>query len=187
MEKEILNLPNEFYLLSADLSLTRPGFAFFKITNKVELIRLISVDNKKKKKPHGQILDEIMRVFTNEVFPFSSEKTFPVYFVREKEILHMKVPSERSVTKTVGLMDWLAYFIYSTIKNDKLFDGNWYEIYPVTVKCLVAGSGKATKEDVANSLEKYIGKHEYRCDDESDAAAVGIAWLIQQERIKEVT
>ena len=96
----------------------------------------------------------------------------------------MKVPTERSVTKTVGLTDLLAYELYLLVDNKTLFDGNWYEIYPVTVKCLVAGSGKATKEEVADSLQSYVGKQEYKCDDESDAAAVGIAWLIQQGRIK---
>lgn len=182
-EEVTINFPKSFYLVSADLSLTRPGFALFKVTDKPKLLKLMSVDNKKKKKSHGQILDEIMKAFTDEFLSNASE-ILPLYFVREKEILHMKVPSERSVTKTVGIMDWLAYSLFSMIQDPNKFDGNWYEIYPVTVKCLVAGSGKATKEDVAESLQSYIGKQKYKCDDESDAAAVGIAWLIQQGRIK---
>jgi len=182
-EEVTINFPKSFYLVSADLSLTRPGFALFEVKDKPKLLKLMSVDNKKKKKSHGQILDEIMKAFTDEFLSDASE-ILPLYFVREKEILHMKVPSERSVTKTVGIMDWLAYSLFSMIQDPNKFDGNWYEIYPVTVKCLVAGSGKATKEDVAESLQSYIGKQEYKCDDESDAAAVGIAWLIQQGRIK---
>lgn len=31
---------------------------------------------------------------------------------------------------------------------------------------------------VAKSLAQFVGEREYACDDESDAVAVGIAWLI---------
>jgi len=51
------------------------------------------------------------------------------------------------------------------------------EIAPTTVKKLLTGSGKAEKDMVAAALERYIGNHEYATDDESDAVAVGIAWL----------
>ena len=43
----------------------------------------------------------------------------------------------------------------------------------------MAGSSTAEKEEVAAALEQFVGKREYACDDESDAVAVGIAWLIQ--------
>ena len=71
-------------------------------------------------------------------------------------------------------MDWAAYWT----------NKEWYSIYPVTIKKLIAGSGKAEKSEVAESLEYYIGKQDYKCDDESDAAAVAVAWLIQQGQIK---
>lgn len=53
------------------------------------------------------------------------------------------------------------------------------EIAPASVKKLVTGSGKASKDEVMSALARYIGQWEYACDDESDAAAVGVAWLIQ--------
>ena len=111
-EEVTINFPKSFYLVSADLSLTRPGFALFEVKDKPKLLKLMSVDNKKKKKSHGQILDEIMKAFTDEFLSDASE-ILPLYFVREKEILHMKVPSERSVTKTVGIMDCIR-----DIKNE---------------------------------------------------------------------
>ena len=55
------------------------------------------------------------------------------------------------------------------------------EIAPTTVKKLLTGSGKAEKSEVAESLVRYVGALEYETDDESDAVAVGIAWLIQQK------
>ena len=98
-----------------------------------------------------------------------------VFLVRENEIMKVKVPSERSLSKVVGLMDWVAWALY---------DKEWYSIYPVTVKKLITGNGKAEKSLVAESLKYYIGEQTYKCDDESDAAAVAIAWLIQQGQIE---
>lgn len=187
-EEEKIEFPEIYTVVGADLSLTRPGFAVFEMKEGIpKLIKCVSVDNKtKKNKTHGQILHEIERAFCDEVFPIDMGmvKT-PLFLVREKEIMHMKVPSERSVTKTVGVMDLLAYMIFILFKDKKKFDGIWHEIYPVTVKKLITGSGKAEKSEVADALEHYVGKQEYKCDDESDAVAVVLAWLIQQGQIKQ--
>ncbi|AQR77211.1 hypothetical protein BXP28_07390 [Paenibacillus larvae subsp. larvae] len=53
---------------------------------------------------------------------------------------------------------------------------------PSTVKRIVAGNGKAEKEDVAEEVRKLLGlplDHVFASDDESDACAVVLAWLIQ--------
>ncbi|QHZ51161.1 crossover junction endodeoxyribonuclease RuvC [Paenibacillus larvae] len=53
---------------------------------------------------------------------------------------------------------------------------------PSTVKRLVAGNGKAEKEDVADAVRKLLGlspDYVFASDDESDACAVALAWLIQ--------
>ena len=107
-----------------------------------------------------------------------------MYLVREKEIMHMKIPSERDVTKVVGIMDYISADLHEQY-NPNTHEGFWRDIYPVTVKKQITGSGKATKEEVAEALVKYVGKLNYRCDDESDATAVAVAWLIQQGQIKE--
>ena len=57
------------------------------------------------------------------------------------------------------------------------------EINPKAVKKAVTGNSLAEKEDVAKALTQFVGEREYACDDESDAVAVGIAWLIQHEMI----
>ena len=174
--KDLITFPDHYIVLGADLSLTRPGFAVLEVDNKngqqsISLINLSSVNNKKQsqKKSHGEILSEIRSTFLNLLIQYS-----PVYLVREHEIMHMKLPSERSVTKVVGLMDYLAYVHHL----------EWHEIYPVTVKSLVAGSGKAEKSEVAKALSVFVGEQEYQNDDESDAAAVAVAWLIQQNQLK---
>jgi len=57
------------------------------------------------------------------------------------------------------------------------------EIHPKTIKKLVANDQLAEKNIVADSLKQFVGEREYACDDESDAVAVGIAWLLQNGMI----
>ena len=176
---EKINFPENYYVLGADLSLTRPGFALIEIDNvdgipAVKDLKLMSVNNKGKKKSHGEILHQIKNDFNAWATKYI-DGTKDLFCVREKEIMHMKLPSERNVTKVVGLMDYLAYE-----KNVE-----WKEIYPVQVKSLVAGNGRAEKTEVAAALPFYVGEIEYKNDDESDATGVAIAWLIQHGQLKE--
>ena len=174
-KEEKIIFPDRYKVVGADLSLRRPGFSMIsvdKTSGEVKVEKIVSVNNKTShKKTHGELLEDIRYIFVKSFFP--EENTF---YVRETEIMHMKLPSERSLSKVVGLMDWLLW---------NLGQKEWHSIYPVTIKKLIAGSGKAQKEEVAEGLEKYIGKLNYRCDDESDAVAVAIAWLIQQGEIEE--
>ena len=184
---EEITFPQHYYVCGADLSLRRPGFCLLEIDNedgkaKIIDVKLTSVDNKSKKtKTHGQILREILFCFnkflscarTTEESDIAGSNDDEFFFVREKMILNKKVPSERDVAKVVGIMDYY------------LDNQEWYEIYPSTVKCLIAGSGKAEKQMVADALPQYVGEQKYLNDDESDATAVAIAWLIQNHQIKE--
>lgn len=178
-EPEPIIFPDHYIVIGSDLSLRRPGFCILSVRKengetKVKVKKLLSVDNKTaKKKSHGELLDDIRIAFVKMAFPIE-ENTF---LVRENEILKQKVPSERSLSKVVGLMDWLAW---------NMAKKEWYSVYPMTIKKYIAGSGKAEKSEVAVGLEKYIGKQEYKCDDESDAAAVAVAWLVQQGELKEL-
>ena len=170
---KIIEFPNEYKVCGADLSLRRPGWCILTVKDKKIIdVKLFSLDNKAKNKTHGQILTEIYDVFYNNVIKETNTATW--FYVREKMVMLVKVPSERDVAKVVGLMDFM------------LGDKEWNEIYPTTVKKLITGSGKAQKTEVAIELSKYIGTQNYKCDDEYDAAAVAVAWLIQQEQIKQI-
>ena len=173
----VINFPQKYYVIGADLGLKRPGFCKLtveKTDNEIRLtdIKLLSVDNKKDtKKCHGQLIDEIMKEFTAFI---PDDKDTPCFFVREHEISKQKNMGERYISKVIGMMDWLIYRL-NTTWDDKL--------YPVTIKATVAGSGKATKEEVAKGLLPYVGNIQYANDDESDATAVAIAWLIKHNQI----
>lgn len=60
----------------------------------------------------------------------------------------------------------------------------YHELAPSMIKKLLTGNGKASKEEVASTLEQYVGRHEYAVSDESDAVAAGVAWLIHTKRLK---
>jgi len=142
----------------------------------LEQLSLKSVDNKTASKPHGELLDDILRA-VSELFPDTEKTAIPIFFVREKAINSRAAMSEIGVFKVVGVTDWVLWRIGQS----------WHELYPVSVKKLVTGSGKSDKNAVAAAVTKILGDVEFANDDESDAAAVAIAFLIEQKVLPEVT
>lgn len=129
--------------------------------------RLCHLNNRGEKKCHGQILGEIYNLIIELAVDVA-------VFVREKGF--SRFPHEtQALFKVVGVADLAAWKAYGT---------EFVEIAPTTVKKLLTGLGKAGKDEVAAALEKYIGEQHFKADDESDAAAVGIAWLIRNSYIK---
>lgn len=76
----------------------------------------------------------------------------------------------QALAQVVGVVDYITY---------DMGHGEFDKITPKAVKKLVAGNSSAEKDDVAKALVQFVGEQEYACDDESDAVAVGVAWLIQ--------
>ena len=174
-QEQTIQFPDKFWIVAADLSLRRPGFCKFLVTKTADGAALsgaatVCVDNKQNQKSHGQLLDDIMKEFAF----FVPADGLPIWFVREKAFNARAAQAEIGIFKVVGVMDWLLYRLQL----------DWREVYPVTVKKCVTGSGKATKEDVLKMLPKWLPGVEYGTDDESDAAAVGISFLIQQGVLK---
>ena len=129
--------------------------------------RLCHLNNRGEKKCHGQILSEIYDLITELSVDIA-------VFVREKGF--SRFPHEtQALFKVVGVADLAAW---RTSKTE------FVEIAPTTVKKLLTGSGKAGKEEVAESLERYVGKNAYMTDDESDATAVGTVWLLMNGFLK---
>lgn len=60
------------------------------------------------------------------------------------------------------------------------------EINAATVKRLIGGHGKADKDEVADGVRRILrlgDDYTFATDDESDAAAIVLAWLIEAEEI----
>ena len=117
----------------------------------------------------GEIATELRRLFTK--YP-------DAVLVREEALRKSGDCASGKVlsilNKVVGVSD-----LYAWAFGQRSFA----EIPPQTVKKAVTDNANAEKDEVAAALEPFVGKHEYACDDESDAVAVGIAYLIQQDMI----
>ena len=143
---------------------------------KVRLLYKSNVNNKTnsgKSKTHAQKLNEIGREmeYILLLFPFA-------YPVQEDALGMMTViggknlysaKTVQSLARVVGLSEYITM---------KMGHGEFEKIPPKQVKKLVAGSSTAEKDEVARALAQFVGDQDYACDDESDATAVGIAWLI---------
>ena len=93
--------------------------------------------------------------------------------VREKalDVISRSAKTVEVLHKVVGMSDLYAWWLEKT---------EFEEVPVKTVKSLVANDKDAGKDAVAASLDQFVGHREYARDDESDAVAVGIAWLIQR-------
>lgn len=154
-----------------DLSMSSPAFAVLKVEDgKVKILHLSHLKTNAKKE-HGyrllQIYNHIKKIF--EEHPDIDE------VVREKGFSRFPTVTQ-TLFKVVGISDVIAYI--------NKFD-TVHEIAPTSVKKYITGNGKASKDDVAKSVNTYLGTNiNFNTDDESDAVAVGIAYLKQKKVLK---
>lgn len=172
-----IDFPSVYRIVSADQSIKRPGFCKMlvdKTTDKpvISEIGFTNVDNKRNVKPHGQLLDEILREMAF-FFP-DEEDGIPTYYVREKVAQGSMPLAMIGIAKVHGQTDWFLWRLEKT----------WADIGPSQIKKILTGNGKADKTLVTKAQSDYLGEQSYSCDDESDAAAVAIAWLISQKQLE---
>lgn len=132
----------------------------------VSIDRTSYVDNHKAGMSHGQKL----RATANEIRSYLDQH--PDICVRQTALSSgPNIKTCLTLSKVVGVSDYLAeIFLHIDFK----------QIFPTTIKRLLTGDCNAKKDDVATSLKRWVGEHEYRVDDESDAVAVGVAWLVHE-------
>ena len=159
--------------------MNRPGFALLSYgteSGKLNVVRMSNIDNKtltaNRNKPHGQKLGEI----ASELRKYFVEDP-SACIVREEALANISTSAKtiQVLHKVVGVTD-----LYAWAFGGKIFD----EISPKTVKKLITGDANAEKYVVAKCLDDYVGPQKYACDDESDAVAVGVAWLIERGYLK---
>lgn len=178
-EAEHIDFPQSYRVVAGDLSLKRPGFCIITMDTLnekryVKDIKVFSVDNKNDRvKEKGELLDDVLRAISQN-FPDQEKDGIETYYVREKRV--SQYFSDNTVYETVGITDWFLWRIGK----------KWDEIYPVTIKKVITGSGKADKDQVAECLRRYVGNMEFANDDESDAAAIAITWLIMHKEIDDL-
>lgn len=163
------HIDGDFILISCDLSLRCPGFAKLKYiaeTRSIEILDVFSVPQKlpyKKARTYGEQIDEIAKTFGSLMTSFGTS-----VYVRERAVAtyHQETFMLQRVAGILDLMLWRGYSV------------EFEEVTPPRVKKNVTGYGYAPKPEVAKGVANYCTPREWKTDDESDAVAVGIAWLI---------
>lgn len=159
--------------LAMDLSLSSPGFAVLAVFEGKPIVLEVSHIKTNAKKSHGFRIGQIAEEITRLIMLYS-----PKHYVREKGFSRFPATTQ-AIFKVVGVADYVSYIFGK-------FEGSAVEIAPTSVKKAVTGDGKASKEDVAfavHSILQLEDKEFFANDDESDAAAVGVAFYKQKGMI----
>ncbi len=156
-----------------DLSLSSPGFAILAVTETgVPIVLETSHVKTKVSKSHGYRLGEISEEIDRYITQYQ-----PEHIVREKGFSRFAATTQ-ALFKVVGVSD-----LYAHMRMDKVIS----EIPVTTVKKAVTGSGKATKDEVADAVRKILRLDKpdfFATDDESDACAVGLAYMYEHKLIE---
>lgn len=164
--------------LAMDLSLSQPGFVVLALTDvggePKPIILEVSHVKTDAKKPHGYRLGEISEEIDRLIAEYE-----PEHIVREKGFSRFPAVTQ-TLFKVVGISD-----LYAWMRSEKEVE----EIAVTSVKKLVTGNGKASKKDVEEAVRRIlrIDQADYFAnDDESDAAAVGIAYYVKKGLLADV-
>ena len=158
--------------LAMDLSLSQPGFAILATEENGRGVAPIILEKSFVKtnanKSHGYRLGEISEEIDRYILEYN-----PEYYVREKGFSRFPNVTQ-TLFKVVGISD-----LYAWMRAEKEI----HEIAVTSVKKLVAGSGKASKDDVQKAVIERLQIEQadfFSNDDESDAAATALAFYIQK-------
>ena len=156
-------------ILALDLSLNCTGYAVLEYKDKqLDIVERGIINNKN---IPAALLGKKLERIDNKLNSLFDKYQFQA-IVREASFSNKNVKSTQRLFMTLGIV----YENCHKHGQDKVI-----EIAPTTVKKLVGGSGKCTKEEVADNLMYYVGYKNYETDDISDAVAVGIAYFKQQK------
>lgn len=161
-------------ILAMDLSMNCPSFAVLEtVEDKVKILEVTHVYNKNNKKTNAQKLHEIALRLSKMITEHGLDNG-EVHVVREKGFSRFAMTTQ-TLFKVVGVTDLLIYRLLN--KN------NIDEITPTSVKKLITGDGKASKDDVEDGVRNYLIPEQrdfkFATDDESDAVGVGISYIIK--------
>lgn len=152
--------------LGLDVSLASTGVAIIEVIDRKPKLKVATRVKTRAKESHGERLYTIathMRGLLNNEGPFTA-------IVREKGFSRF-ASSTQAIFKAIGVTD-LIYRDYQIA-----------EVSPTTVKKLVGGSGKASKQDVEAGVRRLLDLPDdfrFESDDASDACGVVLAYLIER-------
>lgn len=160
------------HILAIDTSITSPGFAVIKISDK-GVVKVVFVGHTKTKSDQSPAV-RMALIYAYTVF------TLNKYGHKVDAITRESYFAGRGAGDGHKMMyyAWAAVEQALTVYGLKVTDK---EVSPTTVKRLVGGGGKAGKDDVAEGVRKITGYDgDFATSDESDA--VGIALVTAHKR-----
>jgi crossover junction endodeoxyribonuclease RuvC len=160
------------YFLGLDLSLTSPGFALISLTDgNPKLLSTYSLKTSSK-----EFDGDRLRKILNELKWYIDNH-------EETEGLLDGIMKEKGFTRFATETQKL-YKVHGVV--ELLLAGREVEeIAPTSVKKMITGNGKATKQEVQDKVCEMLGvkKSVFKNDDESDAAAVILSVLKKRGKI----
>lgn len=156
-------------ILALDLSLNSTGYAVMTADD----CRLVEkgIIKAKRKENHHQKLNRQKDVLEGIAKKYE-EDGYELIIVKEQ--LLFRPPKTASIlAKVHGIVDLLFEEIH--------------EYYPSSIKKIVTGNGRANKKEVEEAVCKRLGKTseelDFKSDDESDAIAVALTYLLEENYI----
>lgn len=177
-----MSKPDHKRILAMDLSLNLPAFAVVDIEDgSPRIVEVIHVDNKtqtkwtqaeKLKATATALRDILVRQHVTHCKPFDA-------IVRERGFSRF-AQTTQALFRVVGVSDLIAL--------EEGFTKQVEEIPPTSVKSLIAGYGKASKEEVEEGVRELLPEDQkdfvFATDDESDAVAVALTYAIKKGWLK---
>ena len=160
-------------ILAMDLSLNLPAFCVAEVVDGVfTVIEVSHVDNKKKTK---WTTAQKLQAIANEIRRLIDEHGAFDVIVREKGFSRY-ANTTQLLFRVVGISDLVA------LENGDCITVE--EIPPTTIKSIVAGYSRASKEEVEEGVRELLPEHQknmdFYSDDESDAVAVGLTYCLRR-------
>jgi crossover junction endodeoxyribonuclease RuvC len=155
-------MAKEIFVLGLDVSMNSTGWAVLGV--KGQTVRLVDsgIIKANTKQPHGKRLRN-----QRETFKKIIEKYRPNYVAREAGFSrHIK--ATQTLFKAYGVAD--EFFA----------EDDLVEYAAATIKKVVTGKGRATKEEVESAIRVLLNlpdSFEFKSDDESDAVAIALTLI----------
>lgn len=184
-----LNTSKALRILSFDTSLSSPGVAFVEVKRgKPSITALSHVKTDSKTQTHGLRADIVESWATLFIAEHIGKTGFDVC-IREDFNGQSSAQNYPVFAAWSGIERAMEKFGLSFVKWTEVAKNGRKKTSlgpsPSKVKLIVCGSGKADKPEVAEAVRKWTGyTGEFACDDESDAVAIALAYLIEKGVIK---
>lgn len=157
--------------MGIDLSLSCPGFAVIEVRNRKPFLLYVKHVKTNAKLTHGDRLAHVAGYFDAIYYDYGPYEAI----IREKAFHNSRVNATQSGYKAAAAIDLCLR-------------GRPIEEIPNTsVKKEIGGTGRASKDEVRAGVAHWFPKQEFKTDDESDAVAVVLTYLLHEKIIDQIS